>query len=200
MEDHPKKTKKSKLTDETRTILVESARIGLTKALACARAGISKTVLFYWLEQGEKDRQEGKIPWPIDPDTKRWLPRTNMKFSKHLDLLNSMEKAESERLAEALMLIRQAARGGAVVERTTTTTTGADGTPQTRVREKVAEPDWKASAWLAERTRRQDYGVTRQEVTGADGGPVQVTTFAELVRKAADEEAKEEAEKKKEAK
>ena len=42
-----------------------------------------------------------------------------------------------------------------------------------------AEPgDWRASAWLLERRHPEDYGKQRMEISGPDGGPVQVQSLA----------------------
>lgn len=50
--------------------------------------------------------------------------------------------------------------------------------------------EWRAGAWLAERTRPQDYAA-RTELTGAGGGPVQVQTLVDVVRQAAEHAAQE---------
>lgn len=187
-----------KLTPDRRMVLIDGKRVGLSNAMCAARAGISESILYKWIQDARGHRETGRKPLPWDRDAKNWKDRTSPRESKELELLEAMERAEGDRLAEALLHIREAAKGGAVTERVTTTTTGPDGAAQTTTREKVAQPDWKAAAWLAERTRRQDYGVTRTEVTGADGGPVQVSTWADVVRRAAEEEAElESAERKK---
>jgi hypothetical protein len=56
---------------------------------------------------------------------------------------------------------------------------------RTTKRTKLTQPDWKAFAWLAERTRPNDYGnrvktVTVEEGTGSD--TQEVTSWADLVR------------------
>jgi hypothetical protein len=173
-------------------VLIDGKRVGLSNAMCAARAGISEAILYRWLQHGREQREQGRHAWPFDRESKNWRPRSSPRESKEVELLEAMERAEGDRLAEALLHIREAAKGGAVTERVTTTTT-VNGVAQTTTREKVAQPDWKAAAWLAERTRRQDYGVTRTEVTGADGGPLVVSTWADVVRQAAAEEAEQEA-------
>lgn len=45
----------------------------------------------------------------------------------------------------------------------------------------AAEGQWQAAAWRLERRYPERWGRTRHEVTGADGGPVTVANWAELV-------------------
>ncbi len=52
--------------------------------------------------------------------------------------------------------------------------------------EKAAVKDWKAAAWVLERRERTLFS-PRVEVTGADGGPVVVRTWADIAKKASDE-------------
>ena len=51
-----------------------------------------------------------------------------------------------------------------------------------RVIEGAAEEDWRASAWLLERTRPADYGRQHVEITGASGGPIQIEDIRSQVR------------------
>ncbi len=45
----------------------------------------------------------------------------------------------------------------------------------------AGESQWQAAAWRLERRYPDRWGRTRHEVTGADGGPVAVANWAELV-------------------
>jgi transposase len=66
----------------------------------------------------------------------------------YLEYLEAIEKARAEREARLVLLIAKAAQE-----------------PKT----------WTAAAWLLERSERTKWGrVTRTEITGADGAPVQI--------------------------
>ncbi len=52
--------------------------------------------------------------------------------------------------------------------------------------------DWRASAWVLERRHPDDYGKQRLEVSGPEGGPVQVdlrTKIAEVLAERTDDQA-----------
>jgi hypothetical protein len=46
---------------------------------------------------------------------------------------------------------------------------------------KAALENWQAAAWKLERRNPGRWGRVRHEITGKDGGPVEVKTWAELV-------------------
>lgn len=46
---------------------------------------------------------------------------------------------------------------------------------------KAATENWQAAAWKLERRNPGRWGRVRHEITGKDGGPVEVKTWAELV-------------------
>lgn len=77
---------------------------------------------------------------------------------EYLDFLDALEKAEAEAEAYDLALIRNAARGEK----------DANG-------EYTTKPQWQAAAWRLERKNPERWGrrdATKIELTGADGGPV----------------------------
>ncbi len=123
----------TKLTYAARCVLVEGRRVGLAYSLCCAKACVSVPVFYLWLSQGKKDRESGKLPWPVvDGDYVRATEKgtSNAKWSKSLELLEAMDRAETERVSEALTWVRAAANGG----------------------------DWKAAAWISEKSKRQQQG------------------------------------------
>lgn len=80
---------------------------------------------------------------------------------EYLDFLAALEKAEAEAEAYDLALIRNAARG--------------EKDPATG--EYTVKPQWQAAAWRLERKNPERWGrrdATKVELTGADGGPVEM--------------------------
>ena len=51
---------------------------------------------------------------------------------------------------------------------------------------KAATENWQAAAWKLERRNPGKWGRVRHEVTGKDGGPVEVKSWAELVASASE--------------
>ena len=188
----PNKGKKvnmpNKLNAFRRPVIVEGIRAGLTKELVSKRAGISAATLHSWLKIGREAREAGKKPWPWNPKDGMWERGKSDVYSKELDLLEAMDRAEADRLTEALLEIRKAGKGGEAVATEEVTERLPDGSVRTTRKTRLTQPDWKAFAWIAERTSREY--TSRQEVSGPDGGPVQVGSLLDLVNKAAEDEAR----------
>lgn len=53
---------------------------------------------------------------------------------------------------------------------------------------KAATENWQAAAWKLERRNPGRWGRVRHEITGKDGGPVEVKTWAELAALAVEDE------------
>ncbi len=82
-------------------------------------------------------------------------------FALNLSLLNAVERAMAEAELGDLRVISQAAHDDKV---------------------------WQAAAWKLERRNPTRWGRVRLEVTGKDGGPVEVKTWAELAAAVTDTE------------
>lgn len=52
----------------------------------------------------------------------------------------------------------------------------------------ASKDSWQAAAWKLERRHPDRWGRRRHEITGADGGPIAVTSWADLVASAAKSE------------
>lgn len=85
-------------------------------------------------------------------------------FGLYLDLLNAVEKAMADAELSDLRVITEAA--------------SEDGS-------------WQAAAWKLERRNPSRWGRVRHEVTGKDGGPIEVKTWAALVASALEDDSNE---------
>lgn len=115
----------SKLTPELTEKIVLAIKAGNYAKVAASMAGISEATYYSWLEQA-------KAP-DADPE--------------FLEFLESIERAEAEAEATAVIRIRQAADNGT----------------------------WQAAGWLLERKHGERWGRNdklRQEITGKDGAPI----------------------------
>lgn len=183
----PDKEAHHKLTAARRAILVEASRLGLSRDKSAQKALVSRASLFNWLAKGRADRDSGAVPWPWDDAKQAWAKasRAPENASVELDLLDAMEAAESERLADALKCIQDAIRGGSEIEETVTE---SDGTKTTKVtkRTKRLHPSWQAAAWMLEHTAQKDYAIKQDEVTLKPQGTVAVTFVTEQPKSAED--------------
>mgnify|MGYP003149193472 CR=1 FL=1 len=82
-------------------------------------------------------------------------------FGLYLDLLDTVERAMADAELSDLRVITQAASEAG---------------------------SWQAAAWKLERRNPSRWGRVRHEVTGKDGGPIEVKTWAALVASAAEQD------------
>ena len=126
------------LTPEVGRIILESVGQGAVYELAAQRAGVSKRSIYNWLARGRKGGKANAI---------------------YVHFLHALEKAKGDRATLSLARIGKAGQGGAVIERTSTTRDGV-----TTVKEKIAQPQWTADAWLLERLHDEHYGLNKTEL------------------------------------
>jgi len=112
--------------------LADGYRVGLTQELAAKRARIGESTLKRWLDKGRQDREAGKE-------------------SPERDVLEAVEEAWAQRIADALVTIRAAAGKG----------------------------NWQAAAWLIERTEK-GYSLVPQGVTVTAGAATWVEFMREM--------------------
>ena len=99
-----------------------------------------------------------------DPDR----PKTAL----YAEFADAVEKAQATDEIITVGRIKQAGQGGAVLARKTTRY--PDGREVTE--ERYAQPEWTADAWWLERKHFQRWGRReRKELTGADGGAIEVS-------------------------
>ena len=127
------------LTPDVQKTIVESVGQGAVYELAAMRAGLSVSCIYKWLAKGRKSKKPKDV---------------------YFQFFHAIKKAEGDRALLALARIGKAGQGGAVIERTTTT--NADGV--TTVKEKIAQPQWTADAWLLERLHDEHYSLNKTEL------------------------------------
>ncbi len=141
--------RRSKLTPEVHDKLVTAARQGNFLITAAAYAGVAYSTLNGWLAEG-RVAEEGP---------------------KH-DLYVDLERARAEAEVRTVALLNRAQQGGQLVSRTTRTL--RDGTQETEERFSVG--DVKAMTFFLQHGFPANWGGrSRVEVSGPDGGPIEVT-------------------------
>lgn len=155
--------------------ILEAISLGGFLHDAAARIGVTVETLRDWRRQGTKAIAD------VAAGRKRRSHLTKRE-RQYAELAAGMETAEAEARLRLLGLGQRLAQGGATrTETTVETIAPTGGTPQlvrTVERTMVAEPDARMITWLLGHRWPADFGTTRTELTGPDGGPVHVTGTA----------------------
>lgn len=161
------------LTPAAHDAIMRVVSSGIPWKYSAQAAGVSYATVWAWRRRGlvESDRidaavevgdVEGQIPFESEA--------IYLKFYE--DLMNARDAA----ITRNLLNIQQAARGGYVTEKTVRKL--RDGS--TEETEKRTAPDWRAASRALSFADPETFSENRNrvEVTGADGGAVQVTSVA----------------------
>lgn len=165
---HPTPGRPGYLTNtDTANRILKALKTGLPLKHAAAAAGISYNALNNWTNRGIA-AQEAKTAGH----------KVRKSELVYLEFAEAVARARAEGLERCAANIANVAEGGFVVKETTRRfwdkTAGEWVTETDIVR---AAPDWRASAWVLERTDREHFGRSAQvEVSGRDGGPIEVAT------------------------
>lgn len=157
------------LSPENRKRILDAVEMGAPYRLAAAAAGIHPGTMSNWIARGERAQDALDLGNDIS-DVEEWF-RT---------FREEVEYARGRGGLRVLLNIQRVAQGGELKKRTTKQVRGPEGW-ETHVEEEFTTPDWRAGAWVADRTFRDLVGkdpATEVEVSGPDGGPVQVTATA----------------------
>lgn len=164
------RTRAVDLTPELIEALAEAYRAGMPLDQVAGGAGVHKRTLQRWLEAGTDEiarRDE-------DPDTE---PPDDPRIDAFVALATAVKQADARFVQENLLLIRRAAVDAKTVR--VVTRTLKDGT-KLEERTETTGGNWQAAAWLLERRHTADFGrQTKLEVSGPEGGPIQVDESAE---------------------
>lgn len=152
----------SKLTPELQEQIIKSVKSGNYIEIAAERAGVHRTTVFRWIQEANEGH----------PDPRR------------AEFRDALIQARAEAEAEMVALVRRAAMGGVITKEVTRTL--RDGTIESETT--YSPPDGRVgleylSRAFPDRWKRQTVNTSTIEVSGPDGGPVQVEhtgRFSEL--------------------
>lgn len=164
-----------KLTDETEKRLLEATRQSVPAEVAATYAGIGLTTFKRWCQHGRE--AEDKVEAAAEAGDEEFT--LNAREQVYYDFWIKLCQARAESVTRGVLSVQRGAAGGTITEETTKTY--RDPATGQVVEEKIvkkAPPDWRAAAWMLERgaAGRQFFhkDAMQVELTGANGGPVEV--------------------------
>ncbi len=125
----------SKLTPETREIIVRGIKEGLTYEQSAKLAGVNTSTLHRWKAKGEAS-----------------------KSGKFCDFSHDIKRANVEARAIHLQIIANASAGGHVVQEVREVRDSNGNLTKRIITARQLPPDWKASAWILERRFPSEFG------------------------------------------
>lgn len=169
----------TKLNPDTQEIIIEAISSGNYQETAAALAGIEERTFYNWMKRGENEAKRLE-------QNPRLRPQQSEKI--YLQFFQAVKKALASSEARDIAVVDQAAQGGVLVAKKTVTkrTESKNGavTETTIEEESYLPPQWQAAAWRLERKFPDKFGKkdkSHVELTGRDGGPIQIDAKAELI-------------------
>lgn len=166
----------SLLTDEVANKVLAAARAHQRIEVAAEIAGVGRETLYGWLRQGARARDHlarGERPSALTPLERRCAEFTD-------DLMRALAFAEGT----AVNSVVRAGSQPSVETKRTTRCVGLndEGVPiyAEEVTTTERPPDWRAHTWWLERRVTAYHLRQSVELTGADGGPIEIDFAARL--------------------
>lgn len=152
--------------------IIQAVRAGNYLETAAAAAGVHIQTIRTWITTGNATLRLLNQGTPASD-----LPRADLRYA---EFAYALARAEAEAESEDVARLQQLARGQARTHKEVTTikrdANGAIVEQSTRVEDETLAPDSAALRWrLEKRHPRRWAGTHRIELTGEEGGPVELT-------------------------
>lgn len=168
----------TKLTPELEAVICAALAATPVIKTACEHAGIARRTYHQWMADGDQQIADIATQLGVEP-TAVGLEDVDFDEYPRAHFALATRKARADYLITRLARITQA--GAGVPEKVTKTVTkrtkDGEQVTETTVTERVVR-HWQADAWTIERQFPEYRTNSRVEVTGADGGPVEVSVDA----------------------
>lgn len=147
--------------------MLRAVEVGVPITVACVRAGIPTSAHHRAMEAGEQADS-------LADEGAELTDRQRL----YRDYREQVTRARAKVAHVHVALVAKAAAGGQLIEETTRRYRDPETEEMvTETRKKYALGDWRASKWLLEVSFRGEFGrerMSRVEVTGRDGAPIEV--------------------------
>lgn len=166
----------SKLTEQLSDQLCAHLRTGHYIETACALVGLSKTSMYAWLKNGARHRDSNVAHSKLRAHDRRCV-----------EFLNAVEVAEAEAEEKDMLRLTALGRGGLEVTTVTEKVNAEGNVIEKTTRRETLPPNHQVLEWRMERRWPDRWGRrSTVQVTGKDGGPLELTTEERADRLAED--------------